>query len=115
MKNKQIDLQEFKREMGLDTTYKLQPFDYEKYRLINPELTVAVYERLRKSGAEWKIVAGIEILEFGEWGAVILPAIPHRNLGNFSANNRYYLQYFHVWDDEIKYNDFLNYLGALNL
>lgn len=89
MNNKEFDLEKFNKIMGFKTTYKLQPYDYERYRLINPELTVAVYERLRKSGAEWKIVAGIEILEFGEFGEVLLPARPHLNRGSFSANYRY--------------------------
>lgn len=102
MKDKKFDLEKFKREMGWDTTYKLQPYDYEKYKFISPQLTVAVYERLRESEAEWKIVAGIEILEFGEFGEVLLPARPHLNRGSFSANYRYYLQYFHVTDEGIE-------------
>jgi len=102
MKRQEFDLQQFKREMGLDKTCILQPYDYEKYKSICPELTVPVYERIRNNMAEWKIVAGIEILEFGEWGAVILPARPVLNLKSFSANYRYYREHFHVTDKGIE-------------
>ena len=96
MKQQEFDLQQFKREMGLDKTCILQPYDYEKYKSICPELTVPVYERIRNNMAELKIVAGMEVLEFGEFGEVLLPARPHLNRGSFSANYRYYMQHFHV-------------------
>jgi hypothetical protein len=105
MKNnkEQFDLEEFKRKMGLGKSSPLQPYDFEKYKMINKNLTVEVYEKMRRRGDEWKIVAGKEILKYGEFGEVLLKGIPHLDLGSYSANYRYYKKIFHVdeSDDDV--------------
>lgn len=99
----QFDLEAYKRKMGLGKSRPLQPYDFKFYKMINKNLTEEVYSMLRDRECEWKIVTGQEVLEFGEWGRVLLPAIPHLDLGNFSANWRYYREKFYVdeSDDDV--------------
>jgi hypothetical protein len=99
--NDKFDLEAFKKKMGLYNSTPLQPYDFKFYRMINKHLTEEVYSMLRDRRCEWKIVTGQEVLEFGEWGRVLLPAIPHLDLGNFSANYRYYRERFHDHDVDV--------------
>ena len=101
--NDKFDLEAFKKEMGLYNSTPLQPYDFEKYKMINKNLTKEVYSMLRDRRCEWKIVAGKEILKYGEFGEVLLKGIPHLDLGIFSANHRYYRDNFHVYefDDDV--------------
>lgn len=56
MKKEDFDLEKFKKDNGLD--FKLEPYDYEKYKNINPKLTITMYEFLRGNGSLWKVKCG---------------------------------------------------------
>ena len=38
-----------------------QPYNYERYKTVNPKLTKRMYEYLRGNGSEWKILCGIHV------------------------------------------------------
>lgn len=69
MKNKKFDNDEFKRKLGL-VPRRLQAYNYERYKKVNPNLTESVYKQLRQNGAEWKILCGLEVST--HWGNVLL-------------------------------------------
>jgi len=69
MENKKFDNEEFKRELGL-VPRRLQPYNYERYKKVNPNLTEPVYQQLRRDGSEWKILCGLEVST--HWGQVVL-------------------------------------------
>lgn len=52
MENKEFNLE----HMGLD--YKLEPYNYVKYKAINPKLSIRMYERMREGGCLYKIGLG---------------------------------------------------------
>lgn len=54
---KEFDLNNFCKESGISNG-KLEPYDYEKYKAINPKLTETLYRRMREGGALWKITLG---------------------------------------------------------
>ena len=58
-----FDLQKFKKEYGLN--FKLEPYDYEKYRIIysafGKELSVEQYEFIRQNGGYQRIKQGKSI------------------------------------------------------
>lgn len=51
----------------------LQPYNYERYKAVNPKLTKEVYEYLRGNGSEWKILCGLSITT--HWGNEILKEV----------------------------------------
>lgn len=55
----EFNLDDFCRENGIPNG-KLEPYDYEKYKAINPKLTESMYRKMRQSGALWKIKIGRE-------------------------------------------------------
>jgi len=69
MENKKFNNEEFKRKLGL-VPKRLQPYDYERYKKVNPNLTESVYEQLRRNGSEWKILCGLEVST--HWEQVVL-------------------------------------------
>ena len=40
---------------------ELQPYNFERYLVVNPYLTIRMYEYLRENNDEWKILCGIRV------------------------------------------------------
>jgi len=72
MKKKEFDNEEFKKSMGLKPR-TLQPYNFERYKAVNPYLTEDVYKHLRQNGSEWKILCGISV--YTHWGSEILKEV----------------------------------------
>ena len=72
MENKTFDNEKFKKQFGLKPR-KLQPYDYERYKAFNPNLTEPIYQQLRKSCSEWKILCGLSVST--HWGSEILKQV----------------------------------------
>jgi len=71
---------------SMDLYSNLEPYDYEKYKTINPKLTKRMYEHLRFNGVLWKVICGkrVEIRYTNE----VLEAVLWRN--SLEANiNKY--------------------------
>mgnify|MGYP000681081142 CR=1 FL=1 len=43
---------------SMDLYNNIEPYDYEKYKTINPKLTKRMYEHLRFNGVLWKVICG---------------------------------------------------------
>ena len=69
MKRGKFDNEKFKRDLGI-TPRVLQPYNYERYKKINPNLTESVYKQLRINGSEWKILCGLSV--YTHWGNEVL-------------------------------------------
>jgi hypothetical protein len=72
MTNKTFDIEKLKKEMGIEPE-ALQPYNYERYYAINPNLTEDVYKHLRQNRAEWKILCGLGV--FSPWGSEMLKEV----------------------------------------
>ncbi len=57
---KEIDIKEIKRLLGIKG---LEPYDYEKYKKINPNLTESMYRKMRISGQQSKIRMGLPYVD----------------------------------------------------
>lgn len=55
----EFDADEFKTKYGLH--HKLHPYNYERFKTFNPELTKEMYNFLRGNSSEWKILCGVEV------------------------------------------------------
>ncbi len=44
------------KNLGLD--FKLEPYNYEAYKKVNPKLTEKMYGFLRGNGTLWKVLCG---------------------------------------------------------
>lgn len=55
-----FDLEKLEKVLGLE--YTMQPYDYERYKAVNPNLTEKMYRFLRGNGEEWKILCGEEVV-----------------------------------------------------
>ncbi len=56
MEEKEFNLEKFIKEMGY--CFGNEPYNYEKYKKINPKLSVRMYERMREGGCLYKIEKG---------------------------------------------------------
>jgi hypothetical protein len=56
---KDFDLEKFMNEFN--TEHELQPYNYERYLAVNPNLTVKMYKHLRDNHCEWKILCGLRV------------------------------------------------------
>jgi hypothetical protein len=72
MKNETFDIEKFKKELGIKPRV-LQPYNYERYKLFNPNLTEGTYKHLRENQAEWKILCGLSVST--HWGQEILKKV----------------------------------------
>jgi hypothetical protein len=72
MKKEEFDNEQFQKDMGLKPN-PLQPYDYERYKAFNPNLTERVYQHLRQNRAEWKILCGLSVSE--HWGREVLKEV----------------------------------------
>lgn len=87
----EFDIENFLKSEGMNK-HKLQPFDYEKYKSINPKLTEEAYEICRRNGWEWKIMSGKAIYNF--W-TLIVPPVWYLDSGDDIENrNKYYRSIF---------------------
>lgn len=41
---------------------RLQPYNFERYKAVNPNLTEKMYRFLRGNGTEWKILCGEKVV-----------------------------------------------------
>lgn len=85
-KMKEFDLEKFNEEMGFN--FKLQPYNYEKYKSVNPNLTENMYSYLRENGTEWKILCGCQVRI--KWEIDMLK----RNFSLMTKNRNVFLQRF---------------------
>lgn len=75
-----------------DWEYNLQPYNYERYKAVNPKLTKRMYEYLRGNGSEWKILCGVEVKI--KYENEILEEVWHRNLkGSYKESIFYKFRY----------------------
>lgn len=70
----------------------LQPYDYERYRAVNPNLTVRMYEYLRENQCEWKILCGLRVKI--RWENEILEEVKSRKGGEGYKLTTFYLNRF---------------------
>lgn len=59
-------------KLGL-TPQNFQPYNFERYQKLNPNLNEAVYKHLRQNGAEWKILCGLSV--YAHWGCEMLKEV----------------------------------------
>ena len=69
MKKEEFNNEKFKKELGVPPR-ALQPYNFERYKKANPNLTEEVYKQLRLNGSEWKILCGLSV--FTHWGNEVL-------------------------------------------
>lgn len=86
---KKIDNEELRKSMGLGERY-IQPYDYDRYKAVNPNLTVEAYKHLRSNGSEWKILCGLSFSY--PWGVEILKEVWWLN-ENFEDTDFYKYRY----------------------
>jgi hypothetical protein len=72
MNMKDFRIEKFKNEKGLKST-ALEPYNYEGYKILNPQLTEELYSSLRLNRALWKVACGKEIST--HWGLVQLEPV----------------------------------------
>jgi hypothetical protein len=94
---KEFDNKKFKQEMGLRPRL-LQPYDFERYKKINPNLTEPVYQHLRENGSEWKILCGLAV--FWPWGCEMLAEVWYLKFGENYKNTDFY-KWRYVWQNYI--------------
>lgn len=59
---KEFNLDDFCRDNDIPNG-KLEPYNYEKYKAINPNLTESMYRRMRIGGVLWKVSLGIKHID----------------------------------------------------
>jgi hypothetical protein len=72
MKDETFDNEKIKKELGLKPRI-LQPYDFERYKSFNPNLTEIAYKHLRENQSEWKILCGLSVRT--HWGLEILKRV----------------------------------------
>lgn len=90
MKSEEFDNEKFEASIGMKP-HKLQPYDYNKYRAINPNLTEAAYKICWKNSWEWKIVSGKPIYDIYQ---LIVAPVWYLDLGDDIENRNNYLKSF---------------------
>lgn len=65
-----------------------QPYNYERYKAVNPHLTKRMYEYLRGNGSEWKILCGVEVKI--KYENEVLNEVWHRNLNGYYKESVFY-------------------------
>lgn len=48
-----------RKSMGLNNMFR--PYEYEKFKAVNPLLSKKMYQYLRENGTEWKILIGFPV------------------------------------------------------
>ncbi|MEN2490225.1 hypothetical protein AAYQ05_20650 [Flavobacterium sp. B11] len=86
-KNKKLDNKKLNRELRF-IPRRLQPYNYERYKKVNPNLTESVYKQLRRNGSEWKILCGLEVST--HWGQVVLEERWELKCGELYKENDFY-------------------------
>jgi hypothetical protein len=69
---KEFDNEQFQKDMGLKPN-PLQPYNFERYKAFNPDLTEPAYKHLRQNRSEWKILCGLGV--YTHWGCEILKEV----------------------------------------
>lgn len=88
MKKQEFDNEEFKRKLGVPQR-ALQPYNFERYRKINRNLTEEVYKQLRINGSEWKILCGLSVST--HWGNEILKEVWELKCDEYYKQSDYYI------------------------
>jgi hypothetical protein len=71
----EFNIEELIESLGLNYENRLQPYDYERYRLFNPKLSENMYRFLRDNNCEWKILCGLRVTM--DWSNDVLEPIAH--------------------------------------
>jgi hypothetical protein len=79
--------EKFIKDMELESS-SLQPYNYERYKAYNQNLTEPVYQHLRKNRAEWKILCGLSVST--HWGNEILKEMWYLNLKGLYKDSVFY-------------------------
>lgn len=87
MEKQEFNNEKFKREFGV-TQRALQPYNFERYRKTNQNLTENVYRFLRSNKSEWKILCGLNV--FDDWGNKILSEVPHLKHDNLRKESDFF-------------------------
>lgn len=69
-----------------------QPYNYNRYLAVNPNLTVRMYEYLRGNHSEWKILCGISVKIC--WENEILKEVKSRKEGEGYKLTPFYIYRF---------------------
>ena len=70
---------------------RLQPYNFERYKAVNPNLSEKMYRFLRENGTEWKILCGEKVIMKYE-NEVLEPVWYLKNDDIY--NNRYNPDYY---------------------
>jgi hypothetical protein len=97
MEKEEFNIENLEKELGLDYNHRLQPYDYEKYNAVNPNLTKDMYHFLRGNGSEWKILCGLKVIR--KWSNDVLEPVWYLNGGELYKDgeiykNRYNPEYY---------------------
>lgn len=89
MEEKKFNIEDYKHYM--------QPYNYERYKAVNPNLTKSMYEFLRGNGSEWKILCGLHVKR--QWSNDVLEPVWYLNFGELYKDgeiykNRYRPEYY---------------------
>jgi len=57
----EFNIEEFIESLGLNYENRLEPYNYERYKSFNPQLSEAMYRFLRDNNCEWKILCGLRV------------------------------------------------------
>ncbi|MFE3869873.1 hypothetical protein ACFX5F_01390 [Flavobacterium sp. ZS1P70] len=80
MKKEEFNIEDYK--------HYVQPYDYERYRAVNPKLTKKMYEFLRGNGSEWKILCGVYVKI--QWTNEVLEEVWYLNCSGHYKNGEIY-------------------------
>jgi hypothetical protein len=71
-----------------DYKHYMQPYNYERYKAVNPNLTKSMYEYLRGNGSEWKILCGLHVKR--PWSNDVLEPVWYLNGGELYKDGVFY-------------------------
>lgn len=87
MKKEKFDNKKFKKDFGIPSP-TLQPYNYQRYKRVNPNLTEDAYRHLRGNGSEWKILCGLSVST--HWGNEILKETWYLKCGNLYKDSEFF-------------------------
>lgn len=77
-----------KKEEFEITKEGLQPYNFERYKEFNPNLTEPVYKHLRLNHSEWKILCGLSVST--HWGDEILKKMWYLKMDELYKDSIFY-------------------------
>jgi hypothetical protein len=79
-------------EFNIDYKHYMQPYNYERYKAVNPYLTKGMYEFVRGNGSEWKILCGLKVVR--PWSNDVLEPVYYLNFGELYKDGEIYKHRF---------------------